>query len=205
VVLDHELKSESAVYRALQSSFVTYKSTPPKPPGRFDVKKSVCRGWLPLPAFPLVDVALLAAPTFVANCPWLRPSRCRRRCCRSELPEIRPRTERRGEAPVVRCSPQCPHMHVELVGQDLKRHPTVRWPFRLGSVRGERQPLARAVGRHPKCGMFRERRPSAVAHSAWERPSRVRISLRAACHAETDRLGTSSTDLDGSPTSRLTE
>ena len=26
---------------------------------------------------------------------------------------------------------QCPHMHVEFVGQDLKRHPIIRWPLRL--------------------------------------------------------------------------
>ena len=29
----------------------------------------------------------------------------------------------------MRCGAQRPHMHVELVGQDLKRHSVVPWPF----------------------------------------------------------------------------
>ena len=31
----------------------------------------------------------------------------------------------------MRCGAQRPHMHVEFVGQDLKRHPIMRWPPRL--------------------------------------------------------------------------
>jgi hypothetical protein len=44
-----------------------------------------------------------------------------------------------------------------------------------------RWPLARSVGPHPTRGLFRRRR-RAVAHSAWERPSRVRFSLRTEAH-----------------------
>ena len=50
---------------------------------------------------------------------------------RGELPEERSRAERRGEAPVMRRGAQRPHMHVEFVGQDLKRHSIMRWPLRL--------------------------------------------------------------------------
>jgi hypothetical protein len=52
-----------------------------------------------------------------------------------ELSEERSRAERGGKPPVMRCRPQRPHMHVELVGKDLKRHPIMRWRFRLQRLR----------------------------------------------------------------------
>ena len=50
---------------------------------------------------------------------------------RGEFSEKRSWAERRGEAPVMRRGAQGPHMHVEFVGQDLKRHSIMSWPLRL--------------------------------------------------------------------------
>jgi hypothetical protein len=52
---------------------------------------------------------------------------------RSELAEECTRAERRCQAPIVRSSAQRPHMHVEFVGQDLKRHSVMRRPLRVQS------------------------------------------------------------------------
>ena len=48
-----------------------------------------------------------------------------------ELSDERSRAERCGEAPVMRCGAQRPHMHVEFVGQNLKRNQIMQWPLRV--------------------------------------------------------------------------
>jgi hypothetical protein len=50
-----------------------------------------------------------------------------------EFSEERSCAERRGEAPIVRRSTQRPHMNVEFVGQDLKRHSIMWWSLRCAT------------------------------------------------------------------------
>ena len=69
------------------------------------------------------------------------------------------------------------HMHVEFIGQDLKRHPIMQCPLRLQRPRFVDDSHWRGSSARIHVRNVSTATPRAVAHSAWDRPSRVRVSF----------------------------